>query len=90
MPALLSDAKQLLIEAGAVLALAGQGDMIRGHVSMQVPGMPEGTVNLLGGNCERSRKGRRTWGTQLNGRLSTLGNKRSYWLTRWLSPRPAR
>ncbi len=37
----LSNAKRLLIEAGAVLAHVGQGDMTRGHVSMRVPGQPE-------------------------------------------------
>ena len=38
MPNSVSDAKQLLIEAGAVLADIGQGDMTRGHVSLRVPG----------------------------------------------------
>ena len=34
-------AKRLLIEAGAILAHAGQGDMTRGHVSLRLPGRPE-------------------------------------------------
>ncbi|HYZ62201.1 MAG TPA: class II aldolase/adducin family protein [Acetobacteraceae bacterium] len=34
-------AKRTLIEAGAILARAGQGDMTRGHVSVRVPGSPE-------------------------------------------------
>ena len=36
----LSAAKRLVIEAGAVLAHAGQGDMTRGHVSVRVPDEP--------------------------------------------------
>ena len=37
----LADAKQLLVEAGAILAHLGQGDMTRGHVSMRLPGQPD-------------------------------------------------
>ena len=33
-------AKQLLVEAGAILAHLGQGDMTRGHVSVRMPGQP--------------------------------------------------
>ena len=41
MPDSLTDAKRLLIQAGAVLAFIGHGDMTRGHVSMRVPGRPD-------------------------------------------------
>ena len=34
-------AKQTLVEAGAILAHVGQGDMTRGHVSVRVPGNPD-------------------------------------------------
>lgn len=35
-----ADARRTLIEAGAILAHQGQGDMTRGHVSIRVPGDP--------------------------------------------------
>ena len=34
-------AKRMLVEAGAILAGIGQGDMTRGHVSVRMPGRPE-------------------------------------------------
>src|SRR5258708_856681 len=36
-----TSAKRTLIEAGAILAYLGQGDMTRGHVSVRMPGTPE-------------------------------------------------
>ena len=36
-----ADAKQTLVEAGAILAHLGQGDMTRGHVSVRMPGAPD-------------------------------------------------
>lgn len=34
------EAKRMLIDAGRILALEGQGDLTRGHVSVRVPGDP--------------------------------------------------
>ncbi len=34
-------ARRRLVEAGAILAHVGQGDMTRGHVSLRLPGRPE-------------------------------------------------
>ncbi len=36
-----TDARRQLIEAGAILAFIGQGDMTRGHVSVRLPERPE-------------------------------------------------
>ncbi len=37
----IDDAKRLLVEAGAILAHLGQGDMTRGHVSIRMPDRPD-------------------------------------------------